>query len=147
MCTSHGAPDAAMPCWRKSPSLLGFHKQLFGSQQSEVLFAFLGTLNSKRSWSKMRRISLLERRMVLSGPLLQRGPVSIWKQRCTWVYFQMRLLPQILLATTPRRAGFVCGQGLKNHLNWRCREDKISACSPWKFSVTRIQLLKHKTNG
>lgn len=93
----------------------------------------------------MRRISLLESRMVLSGPLLQRGPVSIWKQRCTWVYFQVGLLPQLLLATAPRRAGFVCGQGLKNHLNWCCREDKISACSPWKFSVTRIQLLKHET--
>lgn len=87
-------------------------------------------MNSKRSWSSMRRISSLERGMVLAGPLLQRGPVSIQKQRRAWIYFQVSLLPQLLLATTPRRAGFVCGQGLKNQLSWCCREDKISPCSP-----------------
>lgn len=87
-------------------------------------------MNSKRYWSSMRRISLLERGMVLAGPLLQRGPISIRKQRCAWMYFQVRLLPQLLLATTSRRAGFVCGQGLKKQLSWCRREDKISPCSP-----------------
>lgn len=77
----------------------------------------------------MRITSLLERGMVLAVSVLQRGPVSIWRQRHTWIYFQVGLLPQLLLTTTPRRAGFVCGQGLKNHLQWCCREDKISACS------------------
>lgn len=102
--------------------------------------------STMNSWGSMRIILLLEKGMVFAGLLLQVGLVNIWKQRSTWIYYQVGLLPHLLNTTTSVRAGSVCGLGPKIICIDAAEKIKSQPAAHLKLSVTWTQMrnTRHK---